>query len=58
MFYLSNPYCLFAYCILSLVRRLVVVVVVVVYDNDDDGAVANRHQLSIIVGARCVPVKQ
>ena len=39
MFYLSNPYCSFPYCILSLVLRLVVVVVVVVYDNDDDGVV-------------------
>ena len=40
MFYLSNPYCSFPYCILSLVLRLVVaVVVVVVYDNEDDGVV-------------------
>ena len=52
MFYLSNPYCSFPYCILSLVLRLVVVVVVVVYDNDDDGVViAIYRQFSIMLCA-------
>ena len=52
MFYLSNPYSSFPYCILSLVLRLVVVVVVVVYDNEDDGVViAIYRQFSIMLCA-------
>ena len=53
MFYLSNPYSSFPYCILSLVLRLVVVVVVVVvYDNEDDGVViALYRQFSIMLCA-------